>query len=137
MAQKVIVELVDDLDGTAGEGVSTVRFGLAGVDYEIDLTETNANQLRAELADYVAAARRTVPVGRGIASRRSAGSTRPAADREKTKAIREWARGNGWAVAERGRIPENVIAAYEDAHSEPATSRSRPSRKRAGGAAAE
>jgi hypothetical protein len=114
MAQKVIVELVDDLDGTASDDISTVSFSLDGADYEIDLTEDNAESLRATLEEYVAAARRT-----GGRIKRGSGPTkspaRPAADREQTKAIREWARQNGFELAERGRIPANVLAAYEDA----------------------
>lgn len=52
MAQKVAVELVDDLDGTASGDVGTVTFGLDGAEYEIDLSEANANQLRDTLAEF-------------------------------------------------------------------------------------
>jgi hypothetical protein len=118
MAQKVIVELVDDLDGTASDDISTVSFSLDGADYEIDLSESNAEDLRGILAEFVAAARRT-----GGRIKRSSGSTkspaRPAADREQTKAIREWARNNGFELADRGRIPANVLTAYEEATQTP------------------
>src|SRR5256885_1832827 len=114
MAQKVIVELVDDLDGTASEDISTVSFSLDGADCEIDLTEENAESLRAALEEFVAAARRT-----GGRIKRNAGTksspSRPGASREQTKAIREWARQNGFELADRGRIPANVIQAYEEA----------------------
>jgi hypothetical protein len=114
MAQKVVVELVDDLDGTVSEDISTVSFALDGAQYEIDLTEDNANQLRETLADFIEAARRTGGrVKRGVSPVKSA--ARPAADREQTKAIREWARQNGFELADRGRIPTNVIDAFEDA----------------------
>ena len=56
MAQKVQALFVDDLDGSEAEG--TVRFGLDGTDYEIDLNAKNARQLRDALARYVAAGRR-------------------------------------------------------------------------------
>ena len=56
MAQKIQTLLIDDLDGTAAEG--TVRFGLDGADYEIDLNTGHAQQLRDALARYVGAARR-------------------------------------------------------------------------------
>src|SRR5690242_6386788 len=118
MAQKVTVELVDDLDGTVSSDITTVGFGLDGVSYEIDLAEENASKLRDAFADYVGAARR---IGgrakRGTLARASV--ARPAVDREQTKAIRDWARDNGWPVAERGRIPSNVIEAYEEARSAP------------------
>ena len=55
MAQKVQTLFVDDLDGSEAEG--TVRFGLDGTDYEIDLNAKNAQQLRDALARYMAAGR--------------------------------------------------------------------------------
>jgi hypothetical protein len=127
MAQKVIVELVDDLDGTASEDISTVSFSLDGADYEIDLNSSNAEDLRNTLEEFVAAARRT-----GGRFKRGSGSTksaaRPAADREQTKAIREWARQNGFDLADRGRIPANVLTAYEDAQTTPTKRGKRGSR---------
>jgi len=56
MAQRVQVQMVDDLDGS--EASQTVPFSLDGVTYEIDLSEENASALRDELARYVASARR-------------------------------------------------------------------------------
>ena len=50
MAQKTIVSLIDDLDGT--EADETVRFGLDSVQYEIDLSEKNATTLREALAPF-------------------------------------------------------------------------------------
>ncbi|HEU5471504.1 MAG TPA: Lsr2 family protein [Actinophytocola sp.] len=115
MAQKVIVELVDDLDGTATDGISTVSFSIDGADYEIDLNESNAEHLRGTLEEFIAAARRTG--GRAKRNSGSAGPSRPAASREQTRAIREWARQNGFDLADRGRIPANVIEAFEEAQS--------------------
>jgi hypothetical protein len=130
MAQKVIVELVDDLDGTASDDISTVSFSLDGADYEIDLTEANAEQLRSTLEEYVASARRTGGrIKRGTGPAKS--TSRPAAEREKTKAIREWAKENGFDLAERGRIPANVIEAYEEAQADAAKPKGRKTRTRA------
>jgi hypothetical protein len=122
MAQKVLVQFVDDLDGSVSDDVSTVTFALDGVSYEIDLREANATKLRDSLEDYVASARR---VGGRI--KRSTTPAAPAAaaapakpsdarSKEQTKAIREWARKNGHDLADRGRIPANVIAAFEASH---------------------
>ena len=44
MAQKVQTFLIDDLDGSDAEG--TVRFGLDGEQYEIDLSNEHAKELR-------------------------------------------------------------------------------------------
>ena len=47
---------IDDLDGSAAEG--TIRFGLDGVEYEIDLSAEHSQELRDALARYLGAARR-------------------------------------------------------------------------------
>src|SRR5437763_16290794 len=109
MAQKTIVQLIDDLDQGAAD--ETVRFGLDGTNYEIDLSAKNAAKLRDMLANYVANARRA-----GRSGTRSPGNARrgsPArGDREQTQAIREWGRKNGWKVGSKGRIPADLLDAY-------------------------
>jgi hypothetical protein len=109
MARRMQVLFVDDLDGNElpdGQG-QTVTFSLDGVSYEIDLSKDNADQLREDFKRYTQAGRR---LGRQSAGRR------PAARREDTAAIRAWAKGNGYDVNERGRIPAAVIAAYTAAN---------------------
>jgi hypothetical protein len=114
VAQKVTVTLVDDLDGTDSEDVVTVEFSLDGVVYQIDLNEQNADNLRDTFADYVAAARRTDGRAKRQAGEPAKAMARPPApmDREQAKAIRDWARKNGHEIADRGRIPVNVVEAY-------------------------
>ncbi|GAA1033257.1 MULTISPECIES: histone-like nucleoid-structuring protein Lsr2 [Amycolatopsis] len=126
MAQKVLVEMIDDLDGS--EAGQTVPFGLDGVQYEIDLSDENAATLRQELATFIASARRTG--GRKTTVRATAAPT--AEERERSKAIRTWALDNNWAIAERGRIPREVIAAYEESQKPEAKPRKRTTKKRAG-----
>lgn len=117
MAQKVTVELVDDLDGTASEDISTVSFALDGVSYEIDLSEANAENLRDVLDEFVGAARRTGGrIKRGTPAGKRAAAT--PVNREQTRAIREWARQNGFQLSDRGRIPSNVIEAFEAAQAD-------------------
>lgn len=120
MAQKVKVQLVDDLDGTQSDDISTVSFGLDGAAYEIDLTEANASSLRSQLEEFVAHARR---VG-GRRKRRAASAARTgsaAVSREQAQAVREWARRNGFDMSDRGRIRANIIEAFEAAHAEAKT----------------
>lgn len=104
MAQNHIVELVDDLDGR--KAAETVGFALDGTNYEIDLSKSNAQALRKALAPFVDASR----VVTGKAARRNA--TRG----PKPSAVREWANANGHELAERGRIPADVLAAYHAAN---------------------
>jgi len=51
MAQKVTAALEDDLD--EGPADETVRFGLAGAQYEIDLNTKNAAAFRRTLAPFI------------------------------------------------------------------------------------
>src|SRR5690349_10734072 len=110
MAQKVLVQLVDDLDDSSSEDVSTVEFGVDGVTYEIDLNTRNAERLRTLLADYVAAGRRV-----GGRLKRGARPTGKAVGSGEASQIREWAISNGFELSGRGRIPAHVITAYQDA----------------------
>ena len=104
MAQKVTVELEDDLDG--GPADETVRFGFDGSDYEIDLSNKNAATLRRQLKPFIEHARKA---GRGQRRR----STRTPSSRQHSGAVRAWAKQQGIAVSERGRIPASVIDQYE------------------------
>ncbi len=111
MAQKVQTLLIDDLDGSAAEG--TVRFGLGGTEYEIDLNAEHAQQLRNVLAAYIRAGRR---VGGG--SRRLARSERRGSASElNTTEVREWAKAQGIEVKDRGRVPAEVVAKFKAATS--------------------
>ncbi|MCU1688677.1 MAG: hypothetical protein JWN61_2699 [Pseudonocardiales bacterium] len=117
MAQKVQVLLLDDLDGS--EADQTVRFGLDGSSYEIDLSDANAESLRDALANFVAHGRKVGRAATAGAPRATAarGTRVPArVDREQTQAIREWARKNNLPVSDRGRIPSGIIEAYNDSH---------------------
>ncbi|KQX66243.1 Lsr2 family protein [Angustibacter sp. Root456] len=113
MAQKVQVVLIDDIDG--GDADETVTFALDGVSYEIDLNTDNAAKLRDALAVWVGNARRVS--GRASSGRSTSRSSgRRSAGSEDTAAIREWAKGNGYQVSERGRISAEVREAYAKAH---------------------
>lgn len=119
MAQKTIVTLVDDLTGEEAEDITTVEFALDGVTYEIDLDDKNSARLRDALAEYVAAARRTGGRRSNGRRRSGAGTGTPRAtspggyDRETSKQIREWAKSQGFEVSDRGRVPNNVVEAWE------------------------
>lgn len=113
MAQKTVVELVDDLDGGAAD--ETVAFALDGVDFLIDLSSDNASKLRDSLAEFVGHARRTG----GRKSKAPAGGARKSAsasDKADNQAIREWARSQGETIAERGRIPQALVIKFQEAH---------------------
>lgn len=111
MSQKVTVRLEDDLEG--GPADETVRFGLGGAEYEIDLSQKNASALRKVFAPFIEHARKA-----GRAQPRRAGrGARTASSRQRSSDIRAWAKAQGISVSERGRIPASVVQQYETATS--------------------
>jgi hypothetical protein len=109
MAQKIQTLFVDDLDGSAAEG--TVRFGLDGTEYEIDLNAKHARQLRDALTRYVAAGRRV-----SASARRPTRSGRKAQPNAlNTTEVREWAKAQGIDVKDRGRIPAELVVKFKAA----------------------
>src|SRR6201995_3317982 len=102
VAQKIQPVFIDDLDGSEAEG--TVRFGLDGGEYEIDLNAGHARALRDALSRYVQAAGRA-----GGGARRPARSGRRArADGVDSTEVREWAKAQGIDVKDRGRGPAEL-----------------------------
>jgi hypothetical protein len=136
MAQKILVEMLDDLDG--GEADQTVPFALDGVSYEIDLSDANAAALRDELGRYVDAGRRIggrkvrVALGQSAAGGSPSVSSASSADRERNQKLRAWAVDNGYEISARGRIRSDIAAAFEAAEAAPAVEPepAKPVRKR-------
>lgn len=105
MAERVSVMLVDDYDQES-EARETVNFAVDGCDYEIDLNEEHATQLRADIGQWASRARR-------VRTGRDGGRVRARMPVDEGVAIREWARRHGHVVAVRGRIPTRVIEEYK------------------------
>jgi hypothetical protein len=109
MATATKVVLVDDLNGDPAD--TTIRFALDKTEYEIDLSNDNAGQLREVFSRYVNAARKV-----------SSSPRRPGAQAAKLSfagydpaAVRAWAAGNGIEVSPRGRIKASVVERYRAA----------------------
>jgi nucleoid-associated protein Lsr2 len=108
MAQKIQTLFIDDLDGSEAEG--TVRFGLDGTEYEIDLNAEHAAKLRAALAQYAEAARRAPGTRRPARSGRRATSS----GLDSTE-VRDWAKSQGIDIKDRGRISAELIVKFKAA----------------------
>ena len=102
MATKITIALEDDLEG--GPADETVRFAVGGTQYEIDLSKKHAAAFRKQLAPFVEHARKA---GRGQRRPRTTSS------RQRSGDIRAWAKEQGIAVSDRGRIPASVVEQYE------------------------
>jgi hypothetical protein len=106
VARETITRLVDDLDGS--EAQETIRFALDGRSYEIDLSAKNAAKLRSALDVYVENGTRS---GRASATGRGTRAT-SGSSRNDNQAIRMWAEEQGYEVASRGRISQEIIDLY-------------------------
>jgi hypothetical protein len=102
MAKRTTTVLVDDIDGTTAD--ESLAFALDGVMYEIDLSSAHAAELRGALRPYIQKGRKV----RG----RQARSVRAAVKSDRAT-VRAWANQNGWELGQRGRIPTEVLNAYE------------------------
>jgi hypothetical protein len=105
VAQKIQTLFIDDIDG--GEAEGTVRFGLDGSDYEIDLSGAHGAELRELLTKYIGHARKVS----GPAKRAQRGVRKGAASVD-TTTVRAWAKGEGIDIKERGRVPGNIVEKY-------------------------
>jgi hypothetical protein len=110
MAKRVITTLEDDLDGS--EANETIIFSIDGAEYEIDLNDAHANELREAMNKYTSVARKSA--GRAKQTRRASngngnGNGNGSTD---TKAVRAWAIENGIPISTRGRIQADVMERY-------------------------
>jgi hypothetical protein len=123
--------MADDVDAQAADGREqapetasgppreTVRFGLDGIVHEVDLDPADARDLRAVLAPYVAAGRRTtvtitpITAADPAAASGTASGTAPAATGERA-AARAWLEANGHRIGTRGRISATLMTIYRE-----------------------
>lgn len=105
--RKEFIVIESDISGR--EGASRMYFGLDGAAYEIDLTPEEAAGLRASLAPWITAGRK---VDLGSKPGRPAVAKKPK-PQFRAAEVREWARSHGIEMPERGRIPKDVLAAFE------------------------
>ncbi|MHA7663604.1 histone-like nucleoid-structuring protein Lsr2 [Mycolicibacterium sp. HS_4_1] len=133
MAERIVVQLVDDINGTelTDDTGERINFSVRGVDYQIDLSAANVAKFEKALAPYVDAATRVggrrartqkpaEPSSRAAKNSTSRGRAKKAAksasSKEQLAAIREWAQENGYDVAARGRIKADIVEAYHAAN---------------------
>ncbi|MET9500102.1 Lsr2 family protein [Streptomyces sp. NPDC006552] len=112
MTQKTIVIYTDDLTNKESEEVSTHRFSLNGVNYEIDLTPESYDKLADALGPFIKAGRKAGRVKGGSAKARG----RAGSDGASAEEIRSWAKAQGIEINERGRVPSGIREQYEVAH---------------------
>lgn len=109
MARHTKVVLIDDIDGTPA--THTHHLTLDGRTVRLDLNETHHADLVAQVGGWLEAG--TV-VRQHV--RRAPVTTRsnPLTPHERAE-VRLWARANGYAIGDRGRIAAHIIDAWRDA----------------------
>ncbi|MBL1115433.1 Lsr2 family protein [Streptomyces sp. 110] len=101
---------VIDSDLSGKPDAATATFGLGGTWYEIDLTAEEQKKLEEVLKPYREAGRKagkTTPAKKQVV---------PETTAEERDRIREWAKKEGYDLAERGRITKKVMKAFDEAH---------------------
>ena len=133
MAKTLIVQLTCDRckaeKGENVDGAETVTFGFDGYDYSLDLCKEHSADFHNTMQGLISWSSDRTRSGSGRRVKRTASSDdatgsggttsapRSSADRERLKAIRDWARENGHPdLGDRGRIPQAIVAAYDAAH---------------------
>lgn len=111
MAKETITIVKDDLDGS--ENARSYKFGWGDDQYEIDLSDQNAKELRDFLGKYI-------DVAAKVTSRLSRGDQpsvpKSGSNKEELQKIRTWAQQQGLSVAPRGRISQDIQEKYRAAH---------------------
>jgi hypothetical protein len=107
MAQKITVELLDDIDGS--EAVGTFEFTHKGVEYAIDFNQTHMDEY-TQMFEFLTQNARVIKGKK----RAPYGSKKGTAVVGKTQEMREWLRAQGHDVKDRGRVPANLVKLWEE-----------------------
>lgn len=117
MARKVVVELVDDIDGTIfGEDGANITFSVNGVNYGIDLKDKHASKFHKKIGFFSNTPSGSVSANADRIVRQPRRLRRGDAATRDVKEIRTWVAERGYEISSRGRIPAEVEQAYQDAH---------------------
>ena len=107
MAQQVSVTITCDICGSTRDA-QTHTLSLDGQAREIDLCGKDSRALAKVAGKYV-------PYARKVRRARATGR-RTITDRQHSANVREWAKGQGFKISDRGRIPESVEREFAAAH---------------------
>ncbi len=114
MAERVTIQLLDDLDGS--EATESIRFAWEGRSLVVDLNQKNADKFRKAIEPFATVARADGVVEAPAPRRgRPAGSTnreKPERDYD-IKDLRAWAAERKIELSSRGRIAAEIVAQYK------------------------
>jgi len=131
MAVEIIEQRLDDIyrsKGVRKPADTTVEFAYKGRQYSIDLTSGNEREFDDAIEPFLEAAtevtgrrkagsvKKSTPPAASAAPKKKAAAAKSNSTPTEADAIREWARGQGLQVSDRGRIADSVKAAYYAGH---------------------
>lgn len=126
VAKRQIVSIIDDLDGRELdiEEAHTISWSWSGVDYQLDVSSANLEKIETgrvpvskllEVSTRVGGRRQSTAVRVTTPAAPTSSNGRGTSSPD-TRTIREWAREAGYEVPLRGRLPREIIDAYEAAN---------------------
>src|SRR4051794_28646542 len=118
--------LVDDYDGKElPDGTKPVHLALGRTTYTLHLSEANHGKLLEVLHPFIDGAE-TLALSQTVISNMKSSAPSSSGNRDKMKAVRSWAQSTGYkykntqgkkvTLGDRGRIPDEVVKAYEKAN---------------------
>ena len=118
MAERIVEQLIDDIDGSdiSDSSGEQMFFSFRDIYYQIDLSAYNLATFEKVLQPYIDAATKLAPPTRSRPPKIS--TTARNVFHERSQTIRLWARKNGHTVASRGRISAEVVDAFDAAHAD-------------------
>lgn len=102
MATKTV--LIDDLDG--GTADVTIVLAINGDSYSLDLSHKNADKFHKAIEPFIHAAKEARQ-----ARNHQVDEVAEAVNRR--AAIRSWAERKGYEISARGKIPQDILDAYQ------------------------
>jgi len=112
MAEKVI--RVDDIDGSEGGDVAKRDFEILDRMFTIDLNDENYKRVTEALETLAVFIENSTEVKRAGRGRKTGGAAKV---KGYTNAeVKEWAKQNGVEAPERGKIPDEIYAAFIEDH---------------------
>lgn len=118
MARTTIEQITDDFDGSGLEPSEVIveTFTVNGVDYSLDLGAKSAEKFDKDMRKWIDKATKIGGRQKRSTSRQVPSASAPRTDKAQLAAIRKWARGNGYEVSDRGRIPTTIVDAFNEAN---------------------
>ncbi|WLP91365.1 MULTISPECIES: Lsr2 family protein [Gordonia] len=120
MAKVEVISFVDDLDGKELDldDAHTISWSWVGVDYQLDVSSANLEKIengKVPVSKLLEVSTRIGGRRQSTAPRVRSTTPQDSGDRARrdTAAIRQWATEAGYEISPRGRLPKEIIEAYE------------------------